>query len=60
MRVMPGKIDRDSSQRPDAFTITPASWGLLHQERAQVSSGHATGKGNVDKSAMLEAIRSRG
>jgi len=26
MRVMPGKIDRDSSQRPDAFTITPASW----------------------------------
>jgi len=25
---------------------------LLHQERAQVSSGHATGNGNVDKSAM--------
>jgi len=26
MRVMTGDIDRDSYQRPDAFTITPANW----------------------------------
>ena len=26
MRVMTGEIDQDSSQRPDAFTITPANW----------------------------------